>query len=177
MVVAVLAVTVHSVVVVQSIDMIVLTIGLAVLPSKYDVESEMVQVQYGAAVLPVQDDVLANEVTENLAAEDAPDCDAELVGSSSSSSASCRSSPISTRVSVRASISSRSGTGTSTASSRLLTTCTAQLRSLAASPTRSLSPEIKLLLVTKLLNFFSEIGLLFLFLLEHWGGCCPCDSR
>lgn len=167
-VVAVLAVTLHPVTVVQSIDMTLLTVGLAVFPLKYDVDSEIFLVQCGTAVRLVQDDALADEMVDNVLVEDGSDRDEELEGSSSSSSAPCKSSPMSARVSVRVSISFRSGTGTSTTAFRLSTTCTAQLRSLAASPSRLVSPDIKLLSDIELLKFLIEVSFLFVFLLEHW---------
>lgn len=63
---------------------------------------------------------------------------------------------MSLRVSVRISISEIGGTGASTALTRLSTTFVAQLSSLAASPTRSVIPEIKPLLWIKSLNFFRK---------------------
>lgn len=133
---------------------------------RYDVEREIVSVQTGTAVLPVHDDVLEDEVDEDCPVDDAVDCEAELEGSSSSF---CRSLPISARVSVRSSISARIGTATSTAVIRLSSTCTAQLRSLAASPTRSVRPDIMLLSHIKLLYLLSDIVVLFVFVFEQSG--------
>ena len=175
--VAVRAMTLHPVTLVQSIDMTLLTVGLVVFPLQYDVDSEIILVQCGTAVLLAQEDALADEVMDNVLVEDGSDCDAELEGSSSLSSAPCKSSPMLARVSVRISISFRSGTGTSTTSFRLSTTCTAQLRSLAISPSRSVSPDIKLLSEIKILKFFIEVRFLFVFLLEHWGSTVGLISK
>ena len=159
--VAVRAMTLHPVTVVQSIVMALLTVGLAVFPFKYDKDSEIVLVQYGTAVLLAQDDALEDEVIDDVLVEDGSDFDAELEGSSSLSSTPCKSSPRLARVSVRVSISFRSGTGTSTTSFRLSTTSTAQLRSLAMFPSRSVSSDIKLLSEIKLLKFCIEVRSLF----------------
>ena len=166
--VAVRAMTLHPVTVVQSIDRTLLTVGLAVFPFKNDVDSEIILVQYGTAVFLAQDDALADEVMDDVLVEDGSDFDAEPEGSSLLSLSLCKSSPRLARVSVRVSISFKSGTGTST-SLRLSTTCTAQLRSLAISPSRSVIPDIRLLSEIKLLKFFIEVRFLFVFLLEHCG--------
>ena len=135
-------------------------------PEKYDVESQTVSVQCGTAVLPIHDDGLADKVDEDCPVKDGIEFDADLKEPSSSF---CKSSPISTRVSVSVSISAIRGTGTSTAFTKLSTTCTAQLRSLAAFPIRPVSPEIKLLSEINLLNLLSETWLLFLFVFEQLG--------
>lgn len=70
---------------------------------------------------------------------------------------------------MRTSISEVSGTGASTALTRLSITFVAQERSLTASPTKSVIPEIKLLLAIKSLSLLSEITYLFLFVFEQSG--------
>ena len=89
------------------------------------------------------------------------DSDGEIDGFPPSFS---KSSAISLRVSVRTSMSEIRGTGASTALRRLSTTLVAQLTSLAASPTRSVSPVIKLLSVMKIPYLF-----FFLFAFKQFG--------
>ena len=82
-------------------------------------------------------------------------------------SSSCISFPNSLRVSVRFSISEIGGKGSSTALTRLSTTFDAQLTRFAASLTRSVNPDIMLLLLTKSLKSRSVTACLFLFKFEQ----------
>ena len=91
------------------------------------------------------------------------DIDFEFEGSLSS----CKSFPISLRVSVRFSISEIGGRGSSTALTRLSTTFDAQLTRFAASLTRSVRPDIMLLLLIKSLRSRSVTAFLFLFRFEQ----------
>ena len=77
-VIDVLAVALHPPMMVQSVNAMVLAVGLAVFPFKYEVESEIVSVQCGTPVLPVQNDALATEVAEDFSVEDGSQCGAEL---------------------------------------------------------------------------------------------------
>ena len=160
---AVLADTPHPLIVVQTSVVMLCTVELPVVPEKKDVDNVTVSVQSGTAELAVH--VGEAELTEETFVEDGCCSDGETEGSSSS----CKSFPISLRVSVRFSITEIDGTGASTALIRLSTTCAAQLTRFAASLTRSVSPEIKLLLVIKSLKSRSVIALLFLFSIEQSG--------
>ena len=160
---AVLADSPHAVMVVQTSVVMLCTVELPVVPEKNDVESVTVSVHCGIAELAVHD---ADELAVDFSVEDGCDSDGELDGFLSSFS---KSSAISLRAFVRTSISEMSGTGASTASTKLSTTFVAQERSLTASPTRSAIPEIKLLLAIKRLSLLSEIAYLFLFVLEQSG--------
>lgn len=160
---AVLADSPHAVMVVQTSVVMLCTVELPVVPEKNDVESITVSVHCGIAELAVHD---ADELAVDFSVEDGCDSDGELDGFLSSFS---KSSAISFRAFVRTSISEMSGTGASTASTKLSTTFVAQERSLTASPTRSAIPEIKLLLAIKRLSLLSEIAYLFLFVLEQSG--------
>lgn len=161
---AVLADSPHVVIVLQTSVVMLCTVELPVVPEKNDVESVIVSVHRGIAELAVHDD--ADELAVDVCVEDGCDSDGELDGLLSSFS---RSSAISLRAFVRVSISEMSGTGASTALTKLSTTFVAQERSLKASPTRSVIPEIKLLLAIKRLSRLSEIAYLFLFVLEQSG--------
>lgn len=161
---AVLANSSHAVMVVQTSVVMLCTVELPVVPEKNDVESVTVSVHRGIAELAVHDD--ADELAVDSCVEDGCNSDGELEGFLSSFS---RSSAISLRAFVRVSISEMGGTGSSTAFNKLSTTFVAQERSLTASPTRSVIPEIKLLLAIRSLNFLSEIAFLFLFVFEHSG--------
>ena len=82
-------------------------------------------------------------------------------------SSSCRSFPSSMSVSVRFSISEIGGRGSSTALTRLSTTFDAQLTRFAASLTRSVRPDIMLLLLIRSLKSRSVTAFLFLFRFEQ----------
>lgn len=161
---AVLADSPHVVMVLQTSVVMLCTVELPVVPEKNDVESVTVSVHRGTAELTVHDD--ADELAVDVCVEDGGDSDGELDVFLSSFS---RSSAISLRAFVRVSISAMGGTGASTALTRLSTTFVAQERSLTASPTRSVIPEIKLLLAIKRLSRLSEIAYLFLFVFEQSG--------
>ena len=154
----------HPLMVVQTSVVMLCTVELPAVPEKNDVDSVTVSVQYGTAELSVHVGE-AELVGEGLVADDC-DFEGEWEGLLSSS---CKLFPISLRVSVRFSISDIGGTGASTALTRLSTTCNAQLTRFAASLTRLVSPEIKLLLVIKSLKSLSVIVLLFLFSIEQSG--------
>lgn len=140
------------------------TVELPVVPERNDVETVTVSVHSGIAELAVHDD--ADELAVDFSVENGCDSDGELDGFLSSSSKSFASS---LRAFVRVSISEMSGTGSSTALTKLSTTFVAQERSLTASPTRSVIPEIKLLLAIKSLSLLSESTYFFLFVFEQSG--------
>lgn len=125
----------------QVVCMMVATVPMLVSPDINDVERETVSVQIGTTVLPEhweeedEDAELAEEDAELADVLDDGPCveDDPFVEEESSSPSSFKSSPISARVSVKFSISSRSGTFALMESTRFFTTSSAQLMSVETS--------------------------------------------